>query len=347
MIKLKNVIFPESDNEVWGEWITLNSAGALLSLIKSPDIRLSIKKRAIFTIFAPPDQEFHSFDYSNTYFLNSLQNWQNNREFQLDSLKAIEKYNFLEYVADLIIEFFEILKNIKDYSHLPKLLFYRDCMIFLLKKLPQKEGEKVFNAFSLLDLRDFVLSERGHPNYAGFEKILYEQGIDKSWKIKADSIMREIINCEIADKKKRVKNTFITYFKIVTRDNLVIKDRELFVDQIKFIFDSKSAFLGKITLIEFCHIISLLSLEGNKELSLKVINYAFLNNNDFIIHNDEYLSLLRGILLEVDSKNRSLYKNISSVITNYSNQKEKAEKLQNQNNDDLEGKKQEVLLKMS
>lgn len=281
--------FPSTEDALWKEWVDVVSRGErsdIVSLLGS-DVRDSFKRRALF-LFVVPSREFNPL-----YWRGNIRLYSWGEEF-LRVLHVLSS-ELLSYCAEVVRHFclelrrgfcdrskliteefpsVTILYNVSDKWH-DVLRAYNDLILELLALLPQEEGEKLFPFYSLRDISVFSSMEDA-SGYFPFERLLRSTGIAEHWKIRADSVMREIIRREVDGElqpREEWENALHCYSGIVNRfvwDETSPYPVGLFEDQMRFLAERHTA---EQPLIEGWKLPKLLvALSGSdKELRHKIV----------------------------------------------------------------------------
>jgi hypothetical protein len=326
---VRGKLFPTDDDKVWKQWVdykqreTRDLAGLLVS-----DVRDSFKRRAIFLLLVP------------SAYLNSIYWTEKIGKFyqDVDFLKTLTP-NLLGYAADLIIEFYAMLKPMhcgrpKHYAqggsgitiytsvyekYHDALYFYNKCILLLLTLLPEEQCERIFPLYSLLDISTYS-SMDDSSGYNPFQNLLYGK-VDEKWKRQADATMRQIIRDELEGKTKPREEwedalrCYASTIELQLYGEKMSYGIDLFADQIQFLVSKEHYGHDLINSWKIPRIYQLLSADIYKEIRYRVASFViFGNKNEFTVWSEETLQTAEIMLNEFGQDDQELAQRIQLAI---------------------------------
>ena len=287
---LRKKFFPLEEDKAWKQWVDFKDRKARdLIEILSSDVKDGFKKRALFLLIVP------SADFNTLYWKQYIGKFSNGTDF-LEALTTDQ----LDYVVDLIVEFCSVLRpghtgktkysvtgggGMTVYTPVTEkyhdaLYFYNRCIYYLLT-VPEKDAEKVFPLFSLIDISTYSNMEDA-SGYNPFRNLLRME-IDEKWKKMADDRMRCIITDEVTGKtapRKEWEEALVQYANIIQLQlfSEIKYSLELFASQIQFIMDNRQHKTNLISSYQVIRLFNLLSGDEYKELRHTIARYSLLED---------------------------------------------------------------------
>jgi hypothetical protein len=313
---MKDEWFPAEEEGAWKEWVDYKKRETrdLISMLVS-DVKDGFKRRALFLLIVP------SADFNPIYWKEEIGKFYCGYDF----VKTLTP-DLLSYAVDLIAEFSAILKplhcdrpqNFVDggggfrvYMSIPDkyhtaLRFYNNCILTMIVKLPEEQGEKLFPFFSLNDISTFWNMDEA-SGYNPFRQLLCIKELDERWKKAADLAMRNIIQDEVTGKtepREDHEDALRCYASIIQMQlyGELTYSVKLFGEQVQFLMDNRNP---NVHLIDSWHIIKmfkLLSDDFYKELRHQTARFVVLENitefSNFSVYNEESRQAAEQMLAE-------------------------------------------------
>lgn len=264
-IKEKNVgyfkqgLFVKEDDKSWKEWVdsTKPTDHNLCDLAVNAEIRMSIRRRALFTLLAPRPEwipfywrgEFDGVpSFIDDDFFASLSP-------ELVKCAAIWIKDFWDTLRPLFCEIPNVVEQGVQSSRIilqipdeyeDTLTRYNRCIIYLLPLLPldSQEAADLFDIFSLKDLSAFWSFDDA-SGYWPVRNLLFKPAINMKWKRIANERLQAIVESEIkGETKSRAEwEEAAKHYAYIVKDALAAKtppyDLELLFEQIVFCIAKK------------------------------------------------------------------------------------------------------------
>jgi len=321
--------FPTDDDKTWKEWVDYKERETrdLIGLFGS-NVRDGFKRRAIFLLLVP-EKELNPI-----YWTEEVGKFYSKPEF----LKVLNP-DLLGYATELIVEFctmlkpahcdkskyyrsvgdgFNIYMTVPDKYH-DALCFYNDCILLLLTILPEEQCERIFPLFSLRDISAYSDLESS-SGYEPFRHLLYSKA-DEKWKKRADNVMRQVIENELAGRAKpreSWENALCRYADIIDSQSYGGSTNysiDLYADQINFLVSNNHYGHKLISSWIIVRIFKILSADTYKQIRYRVARFmVFGNKEEFRVWNDEILQCAETILSEFGQDDKGLAQRIQSAI---------------------------------
>jgi len=273
--------FPTAEDAIWKQWVDrgprAREQSDLVGLLTS-DVRDSFKRRALYLLVVP-SKKFNPIYWKK----EEIGGFYGEKGF-LDALPSLS-FDLLLYVAGLVSGFCLRLKKLhNDRSSSGEwhdaLSFYSCCILKLLSLLPMEKSEELFLLYSLRSIS--TSSDRGGASaYTPFGLLLYSKEVGEYWKVRADSMMWEIIRSELAGKSKpreQWEDALSCYARIV--EAYLWNDSpysvELFESQIDFLLRHHSTICPLIIGYRLPKMFDVLSGDKRKDLRHRIARASIL-----------------------------------------------------------------------
>lgn len=177
----RSKFFPSETDKVWQDWVDFKGRELrdLRELIEDAEIGDEFKARALFLMLTP-DLAWCPFYWTNR------RSYVRGHSLKLDGLSP----DLLAYVAELVTEFYQHLKDTKRAEDVSQELnTYNYYVLTLVALLPDEQAENIFSLFEIND-------RSGH--YRPLGSLFARPKVDEKWKREADLRMRQVITNELA-----------------------------------------------------------------------------------------------------------------------------------------------------